>query len=183
MNKEKFLETSKAELGRMTTHALLTRFTKPIFLDLYIPDEYNTRKLMFVLRDNLLGKKVNPKELNCLSYHDEPLKWDGFERLEGRIGKGIELAFKYMGDYDIDRPHRDDAWYIAERVISNNHLFGREHFVGFGTMHRYRDEKRQEFSKQAKHFFTSKESAEFDRIWTILKPYVGKTNSPAKINQ
>ncbi len=58
----------------MTTHALLTRFTKPIFLDLYLPDTYDTGQLMFVLQDKLDGKDIEPEKVNRLNNTKKPSK-------------------------------------------------------------------------------------------------------------
>ncbi|MFW5846594.1 MAG: hypothetical protein ACOCUU_00400 [Nanoarchaeota archaeon] len=184
MDQVEFFNTPEYELGKMSTHALLTRFDKPIFLDLYIPSEYETRTLMKILSDKLNGSKITPDKVKCTTYDSaKPLK---LEKIKGkfseRIGKGIESAFKHRGINNIEVPYRDEHFVVAELVTQDCFAFGRESHPGYGTLLRYRDNERENWIKKTRDYFNDKENQEFDKIWSIIEPFVGETNKDAIVN-
>jgi hypothetical protein len=182
MDETEFLRTPKAKLGEMAIHTLLTRFTKPLVYDLYIPDEHNTRILMQILGDRLRGKEIAPEKINCLSYYDKHLDLEDFNSLEGKVGQGLKESFKIRGSEDIAYPQKEDNWNIFERILNDQYTFAREWVVGHGVLFRYRDGKRKEFSEKNDQFFNPVELREFDRVYELIKPYIGLTNASAKVD-
>lgn len=175
MDYMQFNKTPERKLGEMTAHAILTRFVDPIVYDLCIPDENNTRKLLQILGDRLDGKKLDPEKINYFSHDNKIVSSDLFAGLDGRVGTGIEAAFKFRGFEDISHVPRDNHWSIFEEIFSIED-FTREGLPGYGIFYKYREGKRRQFIKEVNEFFTSKEINEFNRVYDILKPYIGRTN-------
>ncbi len=79
--------------------------------------------------------------------------------------------------------HRYDSWHITEHALLDNHTFAREGFSEVRVLHRYRDGERAEWSAKTQEYLNSKENQGFDRIYSLIAPFVGRTNAPAKIDR
>jgi len=156
-----------------TCDALLLQFKEPKIYDLTIPDGYNIYSLVVIAGKIMNRKKVNPKEVNCISTNHShcPLKKEYLSKLSKRVSEGISQVLR-------ESRNEYSLLYI---YLCQQEIFANEWFFGHGTWHRFRDGEREKAEQRTKNYFNEKELSEFDKIGEIIQPYIGITNSAAKV--
>ncbi len=163
----------ESEFKYRTCEAILLQFKEPKIYDMIIPDEYNIYSLVVIAGKIMNKEKVNPKKVNCITtnHSHSPLRKEYLSKLSKKVSEGIsQVLRKSRGGHS--------SLYI---YLSQQEKFANEWFFGHGTWHRFRDGEREKAEQRTKNYFNKKELSEFDKIGEIIQPYIGLTNSAAKV--
>jgi len=160
----------------VVAQAIALQFTQPKVYDLSIPDAYNVKSLFKISCDVLSGKKINKKDVNCIStsHQFNPLTQDDLKLMKKNYGNCAEDI--WLTQYQQYR----DSTSVMQDVLHHDDIFRHEWFYGAGDWYEFRTGLREKLTNEIK---LKKELQEAIRDFCgKFQPYIGITNSAATID-
>jgi hypothetical protein len=168
----------KTQLLHIYCDALLLEFKNPVVYDLSMPSAYNIYSLINLSLEILSGKKIKPKEVNCVSTcHDYNKNKISFNKLNSVL-KNKNLSEKLFNC--LDEPYESRS-VLKEYLEFHPNKFRWEWFGGYGDWFEFRNGMRENVKKEVEEILPPKEYSKIKLLGEIFQPFVGLTNSTAKI--
>ncbi len=165
--------------------ALLIQFRIPKVFDLRIPDPEDISSLVDLGIKKMLGRRVNPLEVNCLSTSNQEYSITKFNRIEKALNDQelSERIFKMIreeGTCEINFKNKSQK--SIKNYLNHQRIFRMEWIFGHGTWYNYREGEKEKAELRVKRYIPLEHVRKINLLGESFQEYIGLTSRPCEIN-